>query len=262
MADLPVLVDVDRDIATLTLNRPDRYNALSQELLDGLDARLTELADDDEVRVVVLTGAGKAFCSGGDLRAIHDEAGDHPGPVFHRLAGRFHESVLRLRRLDKPVVAAINGPAAGGGFSLALACDIRVIADDAFMMVGYVANGLSMDGGGSFALPRLVGLSRALEIALFDERMPAERAHELGLVHRVASRKEFDQVVASLVERLAEMPSSSIALTKRLFNQAFENSLVEHLDQERESIARAAESADGQEGIAAFLEKRKPDYRG
>jgi 2-(1,2-epoxy-1,2-dihydrophenyl)acetyl-CoA isomerase len=163
--------------------------------------------------------------------------------------------------MSRGVVCALEGPAAGGGLSLALACDLRVMARGAFLKVGYVANGLSLDGGGSHALPRLVGLSRATELALLDEPVDAQRSLELGLVHRLADDDDCLDTAIALADRLASMPLGSIGRTKRLFVRAFDNSLERHLDEERRAIAAAADSLEGREGVGAFLDKREPDYR-
>ncbi|QDG50522.1 enoyl-CoA hydratase/isomerase family protein [Persicimonas caeni] len=261
MSDDAVIISRKRDIATLRLNRPAKYNALNQDLLDRLHGAAAELAFDDDVRAVVLTGEGKAFCAGGDLKEINEDEPDQPGRAFWRLAGRFHEAVKELRAMAKPTIAAINGPAAGGGFSLALACDLRVMSDAAFLKIGYIANGLSIDGGGSFSLPRLVGMGRAMEIAFLDEKISAERALEIGLVNRVASADELDNVAHELANRLAEMPTGALGRAKRLFNASFQNTLERQLELEREAIAEAGNSDEGREGMNAFLEKREPQYR-
>lgn len=261
MADETVIIERAADIATVRLNRPSKYNALNQRLLDSLHEAATELSFDDEVRAVILTGEGKAFCAGGDLKAINEAEPEQPGRAFWRLAGRFHEAVKELRSMDKPTIAAINGPAAGGGFSLALACDLRVMSDSAFLKIGYVQNGLSIDGGGSFTLPRLVGLGQAMEIAFLDEKIGANRALDIGLVNRVAAADELLDEVHELANRLAEMPTGAIGRAKRLFNASFQNTLEKQLELEREAITEAGNSEEGREGMNAFFEKRKPNYR-
>ena len=261
MSDQPVIVERDDDIATIRLNRPAKYNALNRELLEGFHAAVTELSFDEQIRAVVLTGAGKAFCGGGDLEAINDADPEHPGRGFWRLAGRFHEAVKELRAMAKPTIAAINGPAAGGGFSLALACDLRLMADAAFLKLAYVENGLSIDGGGSFTLPRLVGLARAMEIAFLDEKISADKALDLGLVNRVVGGDALLESTHQLADRLAAMPTAALGRAKRLLNASFQNSLEQQLELERAEISAAGNSEEGREGMAAFFEKRKPIYR-
>jgi 2-(1,2-epoxy-1,2-dihydrophenyl)acetyl-CoA isomerase len=249
--------DIAERIATVTLDRPKSFNALDPELLDGLAAEMARLAQDASVRAVVLTGAGKAFCAGGDLAWMLAQEGG-AGPAVHRLAGRFHEAVIEIRRMPKPVIAAVNGVAAGGGFSLALSCDLRVMARGAELRQAYTAAGLSLDGGGSFMLPRLVGLGRALEIVAFDQPIGAARAVELGLATRVA-----DDAVAealAMARQIAGGSASSFAECKRLLNISFDNTLETQLEDERRTIAAAAASADGREGLRAFSEKRRPKF--
>ena len=263
MTDESVLeVERDGDVATLRLNRPKQFNALNRELLERLGEVTSQLAHDGGVRAVVMTGAGKAFCAGGDLSAMQGEEAGETSRRVSRLAGAFHEAIIDIRTMDKAVIAAVNGPAVGGGFSLALACDLRVVASTAYLKVAYTANGLAMDGGGSWSLPRLGGRGRATRLAFLDEEITPERAVELGLAARVVEPGDLAQTVGELADRMAGMPVETIGRTKRRFNRAFDNSLERHLEEERRAIAASATSPEGQEGIEAFLEKREPDYRG
>jgi 2-(1,2-epoxy-1,2-dihydrophenyl)acetyl-CoA isomerase len=247
-------------ITTLVLNRPAAFNALELELVGVLVDHLTALARDEQVRGVVITGAGKAFCSGGDLRWMQAHP-QGPAGAFHALAARFHLAVLEIRRMAKPVVAAVNGVAAGGGFSLALACDFRVMAESAVLRQAYTANGLSIDGGGTFALPRLVGYARALEIVAFDPPIPAKQALEWGLATKaVPDGKAVEEAVA-LASRIAAGSLHSYGLSKRLLGDAFDTPLEAQLERERAALAACGAHADGQEGIRAFVEKRKPVFR-
>jgi 2-(1,2-epoxy-1,2-dihydrophenyl)acetyl-CoA isomerase len=246
-------------ITKLILNRPAAYNALDEEMVDALAANLTALTGDTRVRGVVITGAGKAFCSGGDLRwvAAHPRGADG---AFHALAARFHLAVLEIRRMAKPVVAAVNGVAAGGGFSLALACDFRVVAESAILRQAYSAAGLSMDGGGTFTLPRLVGCARALEIAAFDPAIPARQALEWGLATKVVpDGKAVDEAVA-LAERIAAGSLHAYGQAKRLLGDSFDTPLEAQLERERAALAACGGHAEGQEGLRAFVEKRKPSF--
>src|SRR5262245_31751060 len=201
-SDLVLLVR-QHAVSTLTLNRPDRLNALDLATMDALQRRLEAEARDPAVRALVITGAGRAFCAGGDLRTTLDANPARPGDAFLDLAGRFHQSVIEIRRMPKPVFAAINGAAAGGGFSLALACDFRLMAESAFLQQAYPSSGLCIDGGGTFTLPRLVGLGKALELALLDERIPAAAALQAGLVQRVVPDAELLQQAQRLAEQAA-----------------------------------------------------------
>ncbi len=259
---MTVEMERDGDIAFLRLNRPERFNAINAELASDLRRATVKVWNDRSIRAVVLTGNGRAFCGGGDLTEVSEAGRDGGmGPVFYDIAGVFHESITAMRRMPKAVIAAINGPAAGGGFSLALACDYRVMSQSAFMQLAYTSHGLSIDGGGTFTLPRLVGLSNATKIALFDDRMLAEDCLELGLVHEAVSAEELDDRARTLAQRFAAMPIEVIGRTKRLFNRSFDTSLEQQLEAERTELARAGNHAEGVEGIAAFLEKREPDYR-
>lgn len=255
----PILTTQHGAILEIVLNRPEAFNAFSLDMMVMLGDALAGAATDEAVRGVLLTGAGKAFCAGGDLKWISQQAGD-AGSTLHRLAPQFHIAVTEMRRMPKPVVAAVNGIAAGGGFSLALACDFRVMAESAVLRQGYTSNGLSIDGGGTFALPRLVGLARALEIAAFDEPISASKAWEWGLVTKVAPDSEVREEAFALLERLSGTSLHSFAWSKRLFLESFHNTLETQLELERQGISDCAGHADGQEGIRAFVEKRKPVF--
>lgn len=246
-------------ITKLVLNRPAAYNALDAEMVEALATSLTTLARDDTVRGLVITGAGKAFCSGGDLRWVTAHPQGAAG-AFHALAARFHLAVLEIRRMAKPVVAALNGVAAGGGFSLALACDFRVMAESAVLRQAYTASGLSIDGGGTFTLPRLVGGARALEIVAFDPPIPARQALEWGLATKVASDGTAVDEAVALAARIGAGSLHSYGLSKRLLGGAFDTPLEAQLEREREALVACGAHADGQEGLRAFGEKRKPSF--
>lgn len=255
----PILAQRHGSILEIALNRPEAYNAFDLEMMVMLSEALANAGTDGDIKGVLLTGAGRAFCAGGDLKWISQQAGD-AGSTLHRLAPQFHIAITEIRRMPKPVAAAINGIAAGGGFSLALACDFRVMAESAMLRQGYTSNGLSIDGGGTFALPRLVGLARALEIAAFDEPIPASRALEWGLVTKVAADDEVRKEALAMLEGLAKSALHSFAWSKRLFLESFNNTLETQLELERQGISACANHPNGQEGIKAFVEKRKPVF--
>jgi len=255
------LIDVElkEHIAVVALNRPDAYNAFNYELVSQLANRLTTLAGDDGVRGVVITGRGKAFCAGGDLKwALEYPTG--PGAAFHTLASQFHLAVLEIRRMKKPVVAAINGIAAGGGFSLALACDFRIMNQSAVLKQAYTSAGLCIDGGGTFTLPRLVGFARALEIAAFDKPIPSEQAFQWGLVTKVVAGGQALSEATAVVQDLARRSLNSFAWTKKLITDSFNTSFETQLEIERAALEACALHPDGQEGLTAFSEKRKPEF--
>jgi 2-(1,2-epoxy-1,2-dihydrophenyl)acetyl-CoA isomerase len=255
----PILTRRHGGILEIALNRPDAYNALNLEMMKQLGEALSSAAVDGSIQGIVLTGKGKAFCSGGDLKWISQQA-ENAGAVLYQLAPQFHLSIIEIRRMEKPVVAAINGIAAGGGFSLALACDFRVAGQSAILRQAYTSSGLSMDGGGSFALPRLVGLARAMEILAFDEPITPTRAQEWGLVTKVVPDDQVLDEAIAMLEKLARGSLHSFAWSKRLMTDSLNNTLETQLELERQGISNCAAHLEGQEGIRAFVEKRRPDF--
>lgn len=255
----PVLTQRHGSIIEIKLNRPGAYNALDLDMMRTLGETLSHAAADHAVKGVLLTGNGKAFCAGGDLKWISQQS-EEAGSVLYRLAPQFHLSITEIRRMEKPVVAAINGIAAGGGFSLALACDFRVIAQSATLRQAYTSSGLSMDGGGSFALPRLVGLARAMEIMAFDNPISSAQALEWGLVTKVVPDDLLLPEGLSMLDHLTKTALHSFAWSKKLMTDSFNHTLETQLELERQGISDCARHANGQEGIRAFVEKRKPNF--
>lgn len=256
----PVLIEQHGTILEITLNRPDVYNALNLDMMKMLGETLSYAATNDAIKGVIITGNGKAFCSGGDLKSISQQAED-AAAVLYRLAPQFHLSITEIRLMEKPVVAAINGIAAGGGFSLALACDFRVMAQSTILRQAYTSSGLSMDGGGTFALPRLVGLGRAMEIMAFDNPISSAQALEWGLVTKVVPDDQVLPEALGMLETLTLGALQSFAWSKKLMTHSFNNTLETQLELERQGISDCAAHPNGQEGIHAFLEKRKPSFR-
>lgn len=255
----PILTQQHGNILEITLNRPEAYNALNLDMMKMLGETLASAATDNSIKGILLTGKGKAFCAGGDLKWVSEQT-EEPGSAFYRLAPMFHLAITEMRRMGKPIVAAINGVAAGGGFSLALACDFRVMGHSAILLQAYTSNGLSMDGGGTFALPRLVGLARALEIMAFDEPIPAARALEWGLVTKTVPDSEVRSEALSMLETLSKTALHSFAWSKKLLTESFNNTLETQLELERQGISECAGHPNGREGIRAFVEKRKPKF--
>jgi 2-(1,2-epoxy-1,2-dihydrophenyl)acetyl-CoA isomerase len=251
-------VEVTRDgsVHTITLNRPDKLNAFTLAVHEGLHAALEE-ARDPAVRAVVITGAGRGFSAGQDLTAF-GEAGN----VADMLRATYHVNVLAIRSLEKPVIAAVNGVCAGAGLSLACACDIRLASDAAFFVPGFVGIGLIPDSGGSYFLQRLLGTPRAFEWMTSNRRLSAAEAHACGLVSEVVEADSFAARVAERAAELAAGPTRAIALTKRLYDQAATSTLEEQLEREAEAQAEATQTDDFREGVAAFGEKRAPEFRG
>ena len=255
----PVLTQQHESILEIAINRPEAYNALNLDVMMLLGDALSSAATDESIKGIMLTGKGKAFCSGGDLKWISQQVAD-AGATLHRLAPQFHIAITEIRRMGKPVVAAINGIAAGGGFSLALACDFRVMAESAVLRQAYTSSGLSIDGGGTFALPRLVGLARALEIAAFDQPISSAQALAWGLVTKVVPDDKVVEESLSMLQGLARSALHSFAWSKHLLTESLNNTLETQLELERQGISDCARHPNGQEGIKAFAEKRKPVF--
>jgi 2-(1,2-epoxy-1,2-dihydrophenyl)acetyl-CoA isomerase len=255
----PVKVRIVDRIALFTLNRPSSFNAFGREMIHRLAELLGDTAMDSRVSGVVITGEGKAFCAGGDLKWLV-ECGKSYGEAFHVLAASYHQAIVEIRRMPKPVVAAVNGLAAGGGFSMALACDFRVMEISARFKQAYTSNGLSIDGGGTFTLPRLVGLAKAMEIAAFDRPISAEQALSWGLVTEVVADGKSVEKAFAMIEEIRTGASSSFLASKALLTDSFHTSLETQLEKERQFLAWCADHRNGKEGVAAFLEKRKPRY--
>jgi 2-(1,2-epoxy-1,2-dihydrophenyl)acetyl-CoA isomerase len=243
----------------VALNRPEVFNAFNFEMLSELTTVLTRLSMDGSVKGIVLTGRGKAFCAGGDLRLAVNFC-EKSGSSLYKLALQLHLSVIEIRRMNKPVVAAVNGPAAGAGFSLALACDFRIMEESAVLMQAYTSNGFSIDGCGTFTLPRIVGFSRALEIAAFDRPISAKQALEWGLATIVVEDGTALQGAIDILNELAKNSVHSFGWSKKLINESFSNSLEAHVELEREALSVCANHPDGKEGLKAFIEKRKPVF--
>jgi 2-(1,2-epoxy-1,2-dihydrophenyl)acetyl-CoA isomerase len=256
-----IVATASNGVCTITLNRPERLNAVNPRLADELPRALDEAARDDRVRVVVITGAGRGFCAGLDLSeppTLPDESlRERLDPLAW--VGRW---VLAAVGCEKPLIAAINGPAAGAGFGLALAADIRVIARGAKVTAGYVRRGLSPDAGVSHLLPRLIGLSRASEILLTGRDVDSEEAMRVGIAAAVFDDAQFGEQVTRYAERLAAGPPVAFALTKRLLVSTFETSIEEQLARELTAIKTCFASQDVAEAMRAFTEKRAPVFRG
>lgn len=246
-------------IVEVALNRPKAFNAFNLEMISELASVLIRLATDSAVQGIALTGRGKAFCAGGDLKWAVNYS-EVPGSSFHRLASQLHQAIVEIRRMNKPVVAAVNGPAAGAGFALALACDFRIMEKSAVLTQAYTSNGLSIDGGGTFTLPRIVGFARALEIAALDKPISAKQALEWGLATRVVEDGTALQGAIDILSELTKGSLHSFGWSKKLLNESFSNSLESHLELEREGLSYCANHPDGREGLKAFLEKRKPVF--
>jgi 2-(1,2-epoxy-1,2-dihydrophenyl)acetyl-CoA isomerase len=254
-----VLTEEDGAVLTLTLNRPEVLNGITDEVLDAIAAGCRQAASDDTVRVVVITGAGRGFCSGQDLRAGLESGGDVD--IRGHLRNHYVPMIKALRELEKPVIASVNGVAAGAGMSLALAADFRIAGESATFIQAFVRIGLVPDAGSSYFLPRLVGTAKALELAMLGETVDSAEALRLGLVHRVVPDADLAQATADLAARLGRAPRSA-GLMKQLINQSLDSTLDEQLRREEDAQALAAESDDFAAGIEGFITKRAPEFTG
>jgi 2-(1,2-epoxy-1,2-dihydrophenyl)acetyl-CoA isomerase len=249
-------------VLTIELNRPDSLNAWDRAFGEELLAAVREAAGDPEVRAVVITGAGRAFSSGADLRAGFDPTPEGVPDVRTALTERYHPIITGVRTMPKPVVAAVNGPAVGIGCSLALACDLVLAAESAYFLLAFVNIGLVPDGGSSVLVPERVGVAHAAEMAMLGERIPARQALEWGLVNRVVPDAELAGAVGALADRLAAGPTRSYAGSKRQLNAWRFARMEQQLELEADIQQEMAASGDFQEGVQAFLERRPPRFEG
>ncbi len=252
-------VETSRDgaVLTITLNRPDVLNAFTRGMHKAFASALEE-AGAAEVRAVVITGAGRGFCVGQDLTEFREASGD----IASHLEHNYHPNIRAIRALEKPVIAAINGPAAGAGLSLACACDLRIAADDATFVPAFVSIGLIPDSGGTYFVRRLLGTARAFELFGTGRRLTSAEAQAWGLVNEVVESASLATRAAELAAELAALPTRAVGMTKRLFDHAEHATLEEQLALEAKLQAEATQTADFREGVAAFLEKRAPRFEG
>ena len=251
--------DTNGGVATITLNRPDVYNALNDVLTYDLQKAFRQATADPEVRVVVLTGEGKAFCSGQDLKAV---AGTEKRSFLESLRKRYNPLISAMQALPKPIVCRLNGVAAGAGCSLALACDLIVAAEEATLIEVFINIGLVPDSGSSYFLPRLVGRAKAFEMCAMGSRIKGKEAYAMGLVNKVVPLGELDQAVTAYTDYFINASTQAIGLIKKMLNRSMQSSLDETLEYEAYCQQIAGSTSDYQEGVAAFLEKRSPRFTG
>jgi 2-(1,2-epoxy-1,2-dihydrophenyl)acetyl-CoA isomerase len=254
-----VLLEVKHGVAFLTLNRPDKLNAFNREMSLALQQRLDDCAGDAAIRCIYLTGSGKAFSAGQDLGEVTGP--EMPG--FEKLLADYYNPIIkRIRKIEKPVLAAVNGVAAGAGANIALCCDIIVAAQSASFIQAFSKIGLIPDSGGTYFLPRLIGWQKASALMMLGDKVNAQEAERLGMIYKVFSDDEFVASALNIAELLAQMPTKGLGLTKQALNSSFTNSLESQLSVENELQQMAAKTYDADEGIKAFVEKRKPVFKG
>lgn len=254
-----LLTHTENGICTLTLNRPEKFNSFNRDMALALQAALDEAHNNDAIRCVILTGSGKAFCAGQDLA----EATDPQGPELEDIvAQHYNPIILRIRQLEKPVIAAVNGVAAGAGANIALACDVVVAGESASFIQAFSKIGLIPDSGGTYFLPRLIGVQRAAALMMTGDKVPASEAAQMGMIYRAVPDAELPEITASLAANLAQMPTVALGLTKRALNKTFQHTLQAQLELEKDMQTKAGTTEDFKEGVNAFLEKRKPVFKG
>ena len=255
-----ILLNIKNKIAFITLNRAEVFNSFNREMALSLQTILDQCEANDEVRAIVISGAGKAFCAGQDLKEV-TSAELNPG--FKAILDEHYNPIIsRLRSIEKPIIAAVNGVAAGAGANIALACDIVVANENAAFIQAFSKIGLVPDSAGTFFLPRLIGMQKATALMMLGDKVSAKEAVELGMIYKSFAAETFEAEVNKLAETMANMPTLALGLTKRLLNKSLTNSLDEQLAMESKLQIQAAESHDYNEGVTAFVEKRKPEFRG
>jgi len=255
-----ITTDLQDQVLTITLNRPEKYNSFTEPMAEQLQEALDDAAQNDKVRCVLLTGSGKAFCAGQDLPEVVDKGEDYELGITVR--GSYNPIIKAIRKLEKPVVCAVNGTAAGAGANIAFACDIVLASDQAVFVQSFSKIGLIPDSGGTFMLPRLVGLQRANILYMLDEKISSEQAVEMGLIYKAVNHEQLMEESQNICQKLATMPTKGFGLYKRAVNKSLNNSLDEQLELEAELQTEAGNTHDYHEGVQAFLEKRKPEFEG
>lgn len=254
-----ILFTVTDGVATLTLNRPDVFNAFNEQLSNEVNDALKKTAKDKSIRVLVITGSGKAFCSGQDLKSI---SGSKNRSLSESLYKRYNPMIRAIRNLPIPVICKLNGVAAGAGCSLALSCDMIIASTQASLIEVFVNVGLVLDSGSSYFLPRLVGSARAFELSTLGSKVSATQAAEWGMINKAVAPEELDEEVEKLCKHYAQAPTKAIGLMKKMLNKSFHSDLETMLEYEAYCQEIAGRSADYQEGVQAFVEKRKPEFKG
>lgn len=254
-----ILYIKEKNVGRITLNRPAVFNSFNREMALRLQQVLDDVQHDKEVRAVYLTGEGKAFCAGQDLAEVTDPN----APFIDKIVGEHYNPIVeRIRNLEKPVVAAVNGVAAGAGANIALACDVVVASENASFIQAFSKIGLIPDSAGTFFLPRIIGFQKASALMMLGDKIKAKEAEHLGMLFKVFSEDVFGDETYKIAVTLSQMPTKGLAYTKQLLNRSYSNNLTEQLAMEEEFQAKAGQTYDYKEGVQAFMEKRKPEFKG
>lgn len=252
--------EINDKIAYLTLNRPEVFNSFNREMALLLQSHLDACEKDPEVRAIVITGNGKAFCAGQDLKEV---TSPELNPGFKKILEEHYNPIIeRIRKIEKPIIAAVNGVAAGAGANIALACDVVIASDNASFIQAFSKIGLVPDSAGTFFLPRLIGFQKASALMMLGDKVSAEEAEKMGMIYKVVSSENFMEEVNTIASTMANMPTKALGLTKRLLNNALNNTIEQQLDLESKLQIEAAQSDDYAEGVDAFVNKRKPNFKG
>lgn len=255
-----ITTQIENKIATLTLNRPEVFNSFNREMALLLQDELDACEKNPEVRAIIITGSGKAFCAGQDLKEV---TSPELNPGFKKILEEHYNPIIsRIRKIEKPIIGAINGVAAGAGANIALACDVVVASENASFIQAFSKIGLVPDSAGTFFLPRLIGFQKASALMMLGDKVSAVEAEKLGMVYKVVTPENFKEEVNNIASILANMPTKALGLTKRLLNNSMQNSLEEQLNFESKLQIESAQSEDYAEGVDAFINKRKPNFKG
>lgn len=255
-----ILLKIENNVAWITLNRPEVFNSFNRQMAFLLQETLDNCTNDTNVRSIVIIGNGKAFCAGQDLKEVTDP---ELNPGFRKILEEHYNPIIqKIRTIEKPIIAAVNGVAAGAGANIALACDIVIACDNASFIQAFSKIGLIPDSAGTFFLPRLIGLQRATALMMIGDKVSAQDALHFGMIYKIYPTAFFEEEVMTLALNLAQMPTKALGLTKRLLNQSITNNLEQQLELESDLQIEASSSNDYKEGVTAFVEKRKPEFKG
>jgi 2-(1,2-epoxy-1,2-dihydrophenyl)acetyl-CoA isomerase len=260
MSNNSIELKIENNVAYITLNRPEVFNSFNREMALRLQDTLDACETNDKVRAIVISGTGKAFCAGQDLKEIITL---ELNPGFKKiLEEHYNPIILRIRNIEKPIIAAVNGVAAGAGANIALACDVVIADENASFIQAFSKIGLIPDSAGTFFLPRLIGFQKASALAMLGDKVGAVEAERLGMIYKFVPSDEFQETIQKLAIKMAQMPTKALGLIKKSFNQSLVNNLEQQLSIEAKYQIEAAETEDFDEGVAAFIEKRKPNFTG